>query len=503
MHGRTRIMKKVIYTILASAALLSAVSCENWLTTNPSSSVSDNQVFVSAKGAQAALNGCYNLLSFGYGGDRPDTQGWVAQIMANDVCGEDLVVNGGWYGFDYNMWGHQRGDIFKSAALWSYYYNLINNLNSVIYYSPQIDGVVADDINGILGEAYAMRAWCYFNLIQYYQHTYVLAIARDMPGVPIYTEPTTDQTEGKARGKLTDTYKQILDDLGEAEKLLQGHSRSAKNHFDLSVVQGLYARVYLVMNDWDKAADYAHKARAGYPLTSADDWNSGFNSINTASWMWGMTVDKEHSLEANGDYGPFALWCNGITRDGGDFWSFNCIFLNDKFVEYFSKDDIRGQQIWWNDSYGLHCSNKFYDNTDLTGDFVFMRSDEMLLIEAEALARQNSDGAADLLNELRALRGATPTSTTGSSLVEEIILERRKELYGEGFAWFDLIRLQRGLKREGNHADFGGHQVVPAKSWRFVYQIPTNEIINNPNINSDLWPDGDQNPFGDYGLCLE
>lgn len=257
------------------------------------------------------------------------------------------------------------------------------------------------------------------------------------------------------------------------------------------------------MNDWDKAADYAHKARAGYPLTSADDWNSGFNSINTASWMWGMTVDKEHSLEANGDYGPFALWCNGITRDGGDFWSFNCIFLNDKFVEYFSKDDIRGQQIWWNDSYGLHCSNKFYDNTDLTGDFVFMRSDEMLLIEAEALARQNSDGAADLLNELRALRGATPTSTTGSSLVEEIILERRKELYGEGFAWFDLIRLQRGLKREGNHADFGGHQVVPAKSWRFVYQIPTNEIINNPNINSDLWPDGDQNPFGDYGLCLE
>ena len=498
-------MKKFIYTILAAASMMSAVSCEGWLTTNPSSSVSDNQVFVSEKGAQAALNGCYNLIAFSYGGGgRPDTQGWVAQILANDVDGEDIIVNGGWYGYDYNMWGHQRGDIFKASALWFYYYNIINNVNSIIEYTPKIDGVTESDIAGVMGEAYAMRGWCYFNLIQYFQHTYVLAHERNMPGVPIYTEPTTDQTEGKGRGTIDQTYDQIISDLKEAEKLLDGQTRSAKNHFDKSVVEGLLARVYLVMNDWSKAADYAAKARAGYPLTSAEDWDAGFNSIDTRSWMWGMMVDAEHTLEANGDYGPFAMWTNYITRDGGDFWSFNCFYLNDKFAELFSADDIRGKQIWWKEDVGLHCSNKFYDTPDLTGDFVFMRSDEMLLIEAEAKSRLGDDeAAAALLNELRGLRNATLTQTIGSSLLEEIITERRKELYGEGFAWFDLIRLQRGISREGNHSNFGGKTPVPARSWRFVYQIPQNEIINNPNIDSANWPAGDQNIFGDVSLCLE
>lgn len=495
-------MKKIFYAIMAAASLMSAVSCENWLTTNPSSSVSDSQVFLSVKGSQAALNGCYNLLAFGYGGGRPDTQGWVAQIMANDVDGEDIIVNGGWYGYDYNMWGHQRGDIFKSAALWSYNYNLINNLNSIIHYTPLIDGVTEADVNGILGEAYAMRGWCYFNLAQYYQHTYALSSPRQMPGVPIYTDPTTDQTEGKGRGTIDETYTQILKDLKEAEKLLDGYTRSAKNHFDQSVVQGLLSRVYLVMNDWKNAADYASKARSGYSLTSNEDYLSGFNNLDTKSWMWGMLVDSEHTLEANGDYSPFAMWANWVTRDGGDFWSFNCFYLCNKFAELFSADDIRGQQIFVKD--GLHCSQKFYDTTDLTGDFVFMRADEMLLNEAEAMAQLGDDAAAaGLLNELRTLRGANPTATTGSSLLEEIYTERRKELYGEGFAWFDIIRQQKGLKREGNHADYGGAKVVPAKSWRFTYQIPTNEIINNPNINSDNWPNGDQNPFGDVSLVLE
>lgn len=496
-------MKKYIFAILAAASLMSAVSCEKFLTTEPSSSVSDTQVFVSLKGAQAALNGCYYLLFFDYG-SRADTQGYISQIMTFDVDGEDIIVNGGWYGYDYNMWGHQRGDIFKAYALWNYYYNIINNLNSIICYTPQIDGATEAETNPIVGEALAMRGWAYFNLAQLFQQTYVLAHERNMPGVPIYTEPTTDQTEGKSRGTIDDTYDQIISDLTLAEEYLQGATRSAKNHFDKDVVNGLLARVYLVRNEWDKAAAYAAKARSGYPLTSNEDWNSGFNNIDTKSWMWGMMVDEEHTLDANGDYGPFAMWTNYITRDGGDFWSFNCFYLNDLFAELFSADDIRGQQIYYDADKGLHCSKKFYDTVDLTGDFCFMRADEMLLIEAECASRQGDDvTAATLLNELRTLRGATPTSTIGSSLLEEILTERRKELYGEGFAWYDIIRTQKGLTRQGNHSNFGGAVVVPPRSWRFVYQIPTNEILNNPNINSDLWPAGDQNPFGDPSLCLD
>lgn len=501
-------MKKYIIPAFVAILAFCAVSCKDFLETNPTSSVSDNQVFTSIQGAEAALNGCYYLLHFNdenYG--RGDVSGYVSQILTWDTTAEDIIVYGGWYGYDYNFWGHQRGDIFKTYTLWNYYYVLINNLNSVIHFTPLIEGASEAEINAVVGQAKAMRGWSYFMLAQIFQHTYQLSHPRNMPGVPIYTEPTTDQTEGKGRGTIDDTYKQVLDDLLDAESELSGYSRLAKNHVDRSVVQGILARVYLVMQDWPKAEEYAAKARSGYPLTTNEDWNNGFNDINTGSWMWGLMQDKENKLYGNGDYGPFAMWANWITRNGGDLWSFNCFYLPNAFVALFDENDIRRQQMWYkaDAGYGLYCSNKFYDTLDMTGSFPYMRADEMLLIEAEAKAHQSGKEAEAqaLLGQLQAMRGAAVSTKTGDALVEDILLERRKELYGEGFGWLDIIRNCKPLVREGNHIDYSGSVQIPAKSWRFVYQIPQNEILNNPNINSDFWPAGDQNVFDAISVTLE
>lgn len=476
---------------------MSAVSCEGFLTTNPTSSVSDASVFTTTQGAQAALSGCYNLMFFGYGGSRPDTQGYLSHMLSNDTTGEDIIVIGGWYGYDYNHWGHQRGDIFKAQALWWYYYNLINNLNSVIYYTPGIESGLQSAKDAVLGQALAMRGWAYFQLAQTFQHTYSLTAPKNMPGVPLYTEPSNDQTEGKGRGTINETYDQILSDLKQAEKLLDGFTRTQKNHFDKTVVEGLLSRVYLVMNDWSNAEAYASKVLDKYPLTTNDQWKAGFNDAGTSSWVWAQLMDKEHNMEGDGDYGPFALWTNYITRGSNDRWSFNCFFVNDKYVELFDKDDIRNM-FHWDNSLSVYYSDKFYDNTELSGDFVFMRADEMLLNKAEALAHQNKDGEAkDALNQLRSLRGATLSDKTGTALIDDIIIERRKELCGEGFAWYDLIRCHKPLLREGAHANNSGEKKIPADSWRFIYQIPSSEIVNNPNISSDFWPAGDQNPFGE------
>ena len=495
-------MKKIMIWALAAIATLSFVSCKDFLETNPTSSVSDNQVFTSVQGANAALNGCYYLLHFNdenYG--RGDVSGYLSQICTFDTTGEDIIVNGGWYGYDYNFWGHQRGDIFKTYTLWNYYYVLINNVNSVIKYTPEIEGISQADVNAIVGQALVMRGWSYFMLAQLFQHTYQLSHPRNMPGVPIYTEPTTDETEGAPRGTIDDTFDQVLADLTQAETMLAGYSRLAKNHVDQSVCQGILARVYLVMQNWSKAAEYAAKARANYPLTTNAEYDSGFNDINTPSWMWGLMQDKENKIYGNGDYAPFALWANWVTRNGDDLWSFNCWYLPDAFVALFEDGDIRKDQIFFraDRGNGLYCSRKFYDNLDLTGSFVYMRAEEMLLIEAEAKAHNgDAEGALALLNQLQTLRGATPSTKTGDALVEDILLERRKELYGEGFAWLDIIRNCKPLLREGNHADYSGYTPIPAKSWAFVYQIPNNEILNNPNIDGGIWPDGDQNPFAQY-----
>ncbi len=473
--------------VIISIFVMGLFSCSEYLETDPSSSVSDNTVFITVQGAEAALNGCYYQMESGNGGaGRSDDWGYPSHQMTYDACGEDIIVWGGWYVYDYNFWGHTRGDIFKSSALWNFYYRLINNVNSVITFTPGSSGDETQK-DHVIGQAYALRGWAYFQLIRLYQHTY--AIAKDMPGVPLYLEPTSDQTEGKPRGTVQQTYDQILKDLLEAEKLLPGYERGArKNRINLNVCQGFLAEVYLTMNEWDKAAEYANKARADFPLTSNDDYLAGFNELATGSWMWGIAPTKDQNM---GDYSPFAMWANW-TRNG---FTFQCFFLATEFVNLFDDNDIRKSQYSWIWDQ-IYISYKFRDNEDLIGNIVFMRAEEMLLIEAEAYARVGDDQKAkDLLWQLQEMRSAEKSQATGTDLLEDILVERRKELYGEGFAWFDLIRNQKPLERKGNHANYGGHKPFPAKSWRFVYQIPNSEIINNSAMTEGIWPAGDQTPF--------
>ena len=475
------------YLIVVGLALFGFAACSDFLETNPSSSVSDASVFNTVQGAQSALNGCYYQLESGNGGaGRQDDWGYPTHQMTYDVCGEDIIVWGGWYGYDYNFWGHTRGDIFKSQALWNFYYRLINNVNSVIAYTPDATGDNATK-NHILGQAYAMRGWAYFQLIRLYQHTYI--IAKSMPGVPLYTEPTTDKTEGKARGTVQQVYDQIVKDLLEAETLLAGFERGArKNKINRNVCQGFLAEVYLTMNNWSKAAEYANKARSGYPLTSNALYQAGFNDLSTNSWMWGIAPTKDQNMS---DYSPFAMWANW-TRAG---FTFQCFFLANDFVALFEDGDIRKEQFEyvWN---VIFFSYKFRDNDDLIGNIVFMRSEAMLLMEAEAQARAGNETAAkNLLWQLQEMRGASRSQESGNNLIEKILIEKRKELYGEGFAWFDIIRNQKPLLRTGNHISYGGNKPLPARSWRFVYQIPNNEMVNNKALTSGIWPNGDQNPF--------
>jgi tetratricopeptide (TPR) repeat protein len=280
----------------------------------------------------------------------------------------------------------------------------------------------------------------------------------------------------------------VLEDFTQAETLLQGFVRSYKNHIDQSVVRAFLAQTYLTMNNWEKAAEYAEKARQNYPLTSNSVYQEGFNDLSTASWMWGMPQTKDQNM---GDYSPFAMWANW-TRNG---YTFQCFFLSNDFVNQFDDGDIRKSQIYfvWN---VIYYSMKFRDTEDLTGSIIFMRSEEMLLTQAEALARMGKEAQAkELLWQLQEMRGAKKTTATGNDLVEAILMERRKELYGEGLSWFDMIRNQKPLTRTGNHVSYGGGKQFPARSWRFVYQIPNSEIINNKSMEEGIWPAGDQNPF--------
>ncbi len=487
---------KYISVICAMSGLLAGglVSCSDFLETNPSTSVSDAQVFKTLSGAQSALNGCYfQMRAYNSGGaNRSDDWGIPSIQMISDLCGEDIINNGnGWYLYNYNYWGETRGDIFRSSQLWTFHYRLINNLNSVITYVDECEGD-AKQKGYIKGQALAIRGWAYFGLARLFQQTY--RIAKDMPGVPIYTEPTTEATKGKPRGTLEETYQQILSDLTAAEPLLEGFTRSSSlpNVFNQSIVDGILSEVYLTMGDWKKAEEYSRKVLAVYPLTTNDDYTSGFNDHTIDSWIWGIKQTEEQNM---GDYSPFAMWFNNTRA----CWTFAGFILADDFVNLFDESDIRFKQMQqWEDNSGrkFWISMKFRDNEDCRGSMVVMRTEEMLLNAAEACVRQNKDNEAkELLWQLQEMREAKKTEASGQDLLNAIWLERRKELYGEGFATYDLVRTEQPLVRGGNHIAYGGSFQFPAHSWRFIYQIPSEELKNNESMSDEIWPAGDQNPF--------
>ena len=351
---------KYILSVFATGILVGGLtSCNDFLDTKPSTSVDDVDVFETTSGAQSALNGCYyQMRAYNSGGaDRGDDYGIPSIQMISDVCGEDVMSNGGgWYIYNYNYWGETRGDIFRSSQLWTFHYRLINNLNSVIAYVDDSEG---DDLDKqyIKGQALAMRGWAYFDLARLFQQTYI--IAKDMPGVPIYTEPTTEKTEGKPRGTLEETYQQILSDLTTAEPMLEGFVRSTSypNVFNQAVVQGILSEVYQVMNNWAKSEEYAKKVLAQYPLTTAEKYENGFNDHMTDSWIWSIKQTEEQNM---GDYSPFAMWYNNTRK----CWTFHCFILADDFVSLFDEDDIRYKQMeQWNDgTKNFWVSFKFRDN---------------------------------------------------------------------------------------------------------------------------------------------
>jgi hypothetical protein len=120
-------------------------------------------------------------------------------------------------------------------------------------------------------------------------------------------------------------------------------------------------------------------------------------------------------------------------------------------------------------------------------DVPYMRAAEMYLIEAEAKARLGQADAATILFDFEKARNPeyVLSTNTGQALVDEILIQRRIELWGEGFRFFDLKRTNSALDRTGANHDSGitnGVMIVPSGDKRWQWLIPRAEINANPLV---------------------
>ena len=138
-----------------------------------------------------------------------------------------------------------------------------------------------------------------------------------------------------------------------------------------------------------------------------------------------------------------------------------------------------------------YANMKFPFVSQWLGNVVYMRSSELILTEAEGLLMSgNAPQAMAVMAEYMANRDAAWTAP-GVLTQNYIYNQRRAELWGEGFGYFDMLRMHQPLKRtyEGTNEPAGSQTNVDADDYRFIYQLPKSEINDNENISPE-----DQNP---------
>ena len=486
--------------------------------------------------------------SFTYNGNSSTTPwdfGYPSFYLMRDVMGNDIVCETSgseWYTTWYACGTGLGPDYAVCQVPWTYYYKWIKNCNNVI---SMFKADPTPDKESGAGIAYAMRAMFYMDIARMYCPT-TYALDKQAITVPIITEETAvADLPTNARATNEVMWAQIISDLDTAEGLLAGYVRPNKYTPDISVVYGLKARAYLTMEDWANARTYAKKAQSGYSIMTEEQFRSqtdGFNTPN-ASWMFGMTYKPDDPNITLND--ADSCWGSQMiieVSESGCGYSSN--YVGPKRIDYhlystipatdfrrkvwvdFAIDELGSQAAitealaeysdspagLYNTGYKVAKTKasvggmpvkfrpKGGEHNDQYAAFTvavpIMRVEEMYLIEAEAAGMMNESEGKQLLETFAKTRDpqfeyGTHVDTynnPGTSLFQnEVWWQRRVELWGEGFATFDIKRLNKGVIRSypnTNHPEGDRWNTTAPPAWMTLCIVRTETNYNSACVQN-------------------
>jgi hypothetical protein len=491
-----KILKYIYLPLLF--VVLGIMSCKkSYLETSPTNQVADASVFTTTTNAMAALNGIHRSLYKQYNSQQ-DQGGEGAIMIFMDMLGDDLVqtaAGNGWYNSMYKWVAHRNptGTNTDNKFPYQFYYQIIANANLII---EKIDGATGPqaDKDQIKAEALCYRAWSHFVLVQLYGKRYDSAGGNTQPGVPIII---TSGTTPQPRATVEEVYAQANKDIDDAIALFgTATTRTNPSHFNINVAKGLRARIALTQGNWTKAAQNAAEARTGFVLMTNAQYTAGFNDYLNPEWMWGS-----HQVEDQTQY-FYSFFAYMSANYNSTNIRTNPKAINSLLYNQIASTDIR-KSLWdptgTNTAFPIpttvsvrarYMNKKFLvAGTTSVGDVPHMRAAEMYLIEAEARAHNGETAAAQ--NALYALaKNRNPnyvlSTNTGAALLNEILIQRRVELWGEGFRFLDLKRLNLPLDRTNSNHTVALAQTLSevAGDVRWQWVIPQDEINANPAIGA-------------------
>ena len=535
-------MKKFINKYFVGACILglslTATSCsEDYLDTLPTSGVGAGEALGTTENAAKVINGIADIMKtqHGYFG-----QGFCGEnniiSQYENYCSQDYLYNiyaSGW-SVIMNQQYHDRTSSIYCAYAWYYYYTIIGNANTLI---ANIDNATGSEEEKafIKAQALTYRAYGYEKLLHYYAVRWKDSNNGSADGVVLRLDETTGDIPMSSQ---LEVYNQIYKDCQDAITLYEqsGMDREASDVWlpNKNVAHAVYARAALNREDYGTALTQAKLAREGYPLMSNAEYAAGF-ATPTSEWIMGSYGGSDENMwyytygtqfACNGYYGGTQQNGAGslsrelaakipnedfrkslfLTEDKfeGDlydgtkmnmtyafFVEDNLVAAAEKYVNEHTPSGFSGAYeagYYW---LGGHLKFWVFDTPGVSY-LPFIRSSEMVLIEAEAnyFLGKEADAIASLV-ELNATSGRNPSYTcdkSGNELFEEIVAYRGFELWGEGFQWSDFKRWKRPSVRTIISKGGSAHSAIaltinPEDALEWTWQIPLNESDYNKGLS--------------------
>ena len=411
-------MKKNILIKGASVALVSLMmaSCaSDYLDTPHYGNMDSQDVCKTTETAhQAVLGACqglagvwsYDLIYQFLGQGECGITTFYGEMPGTDAYNNFFLdVNPSWYIF-YTMEDSMgKGNYVWDSKMWIYCYAMIGQLNDVL---DGIDGAEGDvnERNFTKGEALALRAHCYWRLLQCYAPRWEASDNGNCLSVILRTTATQEQDLPLAT--MNDVLDQLYSDLYtaiECYKAAGNYKRSVTYEPDLSVCYGIFARVAALKNDWETVATMANNARQGFhSATQAEDF-AGYGAYVQGEWMWS---------------GSFNVVDNNIYSNWSTCWAANGYYacnqsgtnrINRTLYEKIPETDAR-RNLWF-------TIDKISDQVDYDS---FYNADNINPLTLDIRSRSGRRAAVAWIEEHNApgysgayIAGGTPEGATGDA----------------------------------------------------------------------------------------
>jgi len=462
-------MKKYLILFVVFASLF--ISCDDELETFPTSQVAADQAFKNEGDFSNAVRGMYRAMLSGnyYGG----------VLQGFDVMTDNLLISE--EGRKSQQFRHDWA--YDPNAGFSGYmgaaYTVIQDANFILL---NIDNIEDGDFkNNIKGEALAARAMAHFDIVRYFAKIPTQSSdAGSSLAMPYVTLP--DVNDLPARITVSEYYENLVNDLNLAAGLV--NSDNGKFQMGKNAVNGILARVQLHNGNWQAAVDAANKVTAN--VAERANYVGIWNDSSDDGIIFKLQNDNVSDVTLGV---PYSQTANGIKDEYVPDYAF--------YLQY-EDSDIRKAAFFETSAFGENAYNhimKWYSSISTTSlgvvDAKIIRTSEVMLTKAEALAEMGQDGPAlEALNSVRAKRYSdfVPGIETGSFLKTAIALERRLELAFEGSRFSDLKRKGMTIQRSdfGHLSDGTGIPAVvstlTADDNRMQVPIPIGEMNLNPNM---------------------